>query len=99
MVMKNKPKITLRFLLGLTLLSLTSLIVLVGLHEHLYSFDPYSWANSKVESVESRNLWNQRKDLYRWLMLIFFCPTIGFGLAAVLVWLRQRSDWRDGKEV
>jgi hypothetical protein len=92
--MKEKPNKVPRLCLAVTLISLAALIILFGLHEYHYSFDPYSWANPNAETVESRNLWNQRKDLYRLLMIVFFCPAVIFGSATVVVWFRQRRAWR-----
>jgi hypothetical protein len=90
--MKEQPNNALRLFIAITLVSLLALIVLFGLHQYHYSFDPYSWAKPNVEGVESRNLWNQRKDLYHLLMLVFFCPAVVFGLATVVVWFRQRHS-------
>lgn len=79
-----------RYLLIGTVLSFVALIVFIGLHEYLYTFDPYSWLDPKVESVKSRNLWNQRKELYRLLGLIFFCSSLVFGSAITIIWFRRR---------
>ena len=96
--MKAKANKVLRLLFTVTLISLAALLLLLGLHEYHYSFDPYSWADPNAASVESRNLWNQRKDFYRLLMLVFFCPAVIFGLATVFVWFRQRHILGKAKE-
>ena len=67
--------------------SLIGLIVVFGLHHYHYSFDPYSWLKSNAASVESRDLWNVRKDLYRFWTLIFLIGTIFFGFLPVVGWL------------
>jgi len=79
-----------RFLVISTALSVVAVIIFIGLHEYLYTYDPYSWLDPKVESVESRNLWNHRKDLYRLLIVIFFCSTLLFGSASTFIWFRRR---------
>jgi hypothetical protein len=86
-----------RCLIIATVLCVIALIIFVGLHEYLYTFDPYSWLNPKVESVESRNLWNHRKDLYRLLIVIFFCSSLLFGSASTIIWLRRRRVSRPTK--
>jgi hypothetical protein len=96
--MKEKPNRNFQWLLTATVISFAALIVLLGLHEYHYSFDPYSWVNPGVESVESRNLWNHRKDLYRLLMLISFCSMLISGSGTAIIWFRRRSDLRKAKE-
>jgi len=88
--MIQNPSNHFRWLVIATLLSAISLAMFIGLHEYLYAFDPYSWLNPKIESVESRNLWNHRKDLYRVLIVIFFSSTLIFSLAGTIVWFRSR---------
>jgi hypothetical protein len=95
--MTHTPKTLFRCLVVATVLSVIAVIIFVGLHEYLYTFDPYSWLNPKVESVESRNLWNHRKDLYRLLIVIFFCSTLLFGSASTIIWLRRRRVSRPTK--
>ena len=85
------PNSYFRYLVIGTVLSFVALIVFIGLHEYLYTFDPYSWLDPKVESVKSRDLWNHRKDLYRLFGLIFFCSTLVFGSAITIIWFRRRS--------
>jgi hypothetical protein len=86
-----------RFLVIATALSVVAVIIFIGLHEYLYTYDPYSWLAPKVESVESRSLWNHRKDLYRLLIGIFFCSTLLFGSASTFIWFRRRRVSRTTK--
>ncbi len=44
--------------------------------EELRSHDPYQWLNPDVETVESRNLWNERKMLYVYFSVGFFISLI-----------------------
>ncbi len=46
------------------IISLFSFLISLGLLEYHRSFDPYGWMESGIESVESRNLFNQRKWQY-----------------------------------
>lgn len=89
--MKHRKKRIPRWLLVATVVSFIGLAIFLGLHEYLYTFDPYSWANPKVESVESRNLFNERKDLYRVFILMFFTLTLLFGSATGIAWWRGRQ--------
>jgi hypothetical protein len=46
------------------IISVLGLIVCVGLLLELRQHDPYSWINPPFETIESRDLWNDRKDFY-----------------------------------
>lgn len=65
--------------------SLLLFLVAVGLHEYLYTFDPYSWASPGIESDRSRDLWLHRRDLYRATGIISLALTFTFGGAALVV--------------
>ena len=92
--MGNRWKRNLRWLLAATVISSIGLIIFIGLHEYLYTFDPYSWLDPKVESVESRNLWNHRKDLYRVFILLFFFSTFVLDAATTITWWHRRHVLR-----
>ena len=73
--------------------SFGALIVLIGLHEYHYSFDPYSWFHIGGESVLTRDLWNAQKDLYRYLIVRAFILTAVFAsVSAILGFLKNRIN-------
>ncbi len=77
----------------MTVASLGALILLVGLHEYHYSFDPYSWFHIGGESVLTRDLWNAQKDLYRYLIVRTFISTAVFAAMTVaLGFLKNRIN-------
>ena len=66
--------------------------VSIGLHEHLYSFDPYGWAEPGRESEVSRSLWLERRDLYRMIGVVSFLVAV-LSIAGALI-VRRRWHWR-----
>lgn len=81
-----------RILLIFAVISLFGLLITIGLHEYHYSFDPYSWLKSGKEGVESRNLWNERKSLYRYWILAFFVSSMIFGTLPTFSWFNKRRE-------
>jgi hypothetical protein len=53
------------------IVSVLGLFVCAGLLLELYRHDPYSWINPPFEAIESRDLWNERKDFYLMTAKIF----------------------------
>ena len=64
--------------------------VAVGLHQYLYTFDPYSWAFPGIESDQSRSLWLQRRYLYEVIGLTSLVLATMFGATGLVVKLRNR---------
>jgi hypothetical protein len=58
------------------LISIFGLIVCAGLLLELYRHDPYSWLKPPFEAIESRDLWNERKDLYLKVASFFLTSTV-----------------------
>jgi hypothetical protein len=79
-----------RLLFAATCLALLVFLVSVGLHEYLYTFDPYGWAFPGIESDRSRSLWLYRRDLYRMVALISLTLTIVFAAVTLLAKRRKR---------
>lgn len=89
--MGYSPKTTLRFALVAMGFAVVALTVSICLHEYHYTFDPYSWANPEIESDKSRDLWNERKDLYRFFIAVFFLLTMGLSGISWMVWRRFKK--------
>jgi amino acid permease len=68
----------------LAVLSLVGLLIISVLLAYHYSFDPYSWLKPQTDAVESRDLWNIRKDYYKLLLLIFSVATFVFGFLPLI---------------
>ena len=81
--------------------SLLLFLGMVGLHEYLYTFDPYSWASSPgIESDQSRSLWLHRRDLYRAIGMISFALTVAFAAMALIVkGLKPKLQHRNQKHL
>jgi FtsH-binding integral membrane protein len=58
------------------IIAVLGLIICVGLLLELSRHDPYSWANPPFGAVESRDLWNVRKDFYMLLARVFLASTV-----------------------
>jgi Zn-dependent protease with chaperone function len=66
-------------------------LVSLGLFWHLSQYDPYSWASPGVESVQSRNLYLERRALYVWVGVFSFLAACVLGL--LKLWFgRRRRD-------
>lgn len=75
-----------------TFASFGGLLMLIGLHQYHYSFDPYSWFQIGGDAVLTRDLWNAQKDLYNYLILRVFILTIIFGaIAFILNFIKYKS--------
>lgn len=81
-----------RLLLITTGIASAAVMILFGLLMHHSSFDPYGWANPGTETVESRDLWNERKEVYSSLLLISFAIAVTLGVMTGVVWLRSRRN-------
>ena len=72
--------------------SLIAVILFFGLLEHHRSFDPYSWLDPKDVSVQSRDLWNQRKELYAYFLLGSFASLIVSATYLFFGWIVKRNN-------
>jgi hypothetical protein len=77
----------------LLMFSVFGVIASVGLLLELGRHDPYSWVNPPFEAIDSRNLWNERKDFYLILFKSFLISTgVLFLLAAIKIF-RKKEAW------
>ena len=70
-----------KILTGWFIVSLIGVLISFFLLEELRSHNPYKWLDPNAGSVESRNLWNERKWVYRYLLagfFISFLTSLGF---------------------
>jgi hypothetical protein len=75
-----------------SVISVLGLIVCVGLLSELYRHDPYSWISPPFGKVESRDLWNERKDVYLMTAKIFLSSTFVSSVILLLqMILKNRS--------
>ena len=81
------------FLTVLILICMMGFSITVGLSLYHYSFDPYSWLEAGKGSVESRDLWNLRKDLYHWWMLNFLVGSILSVILLTFNWLIKGKSY------
>ncbi|MBX7173878.1 MAG: hypothetical protein K1X72_23110 [Pyrinomonadaceae bacterium] len=72
--------------------SITGIILFLGLLEYHRSFDPYSWLNPNRETVYSRNLWNQRKEIYVFSFLACFSSFLVSITFLLFNWILQRRN-------
>jgi hypothetical protein len=83
-------KIFKSWIIILLLFSVFGVIASVGLLLELGRHDPYSWVNPPFEAIDSRNLWNERKDFYLILFESFLISTgVLFLLAAIKYFARR----------
>ncbi|MDQ3131897.1 MAG: hypothetical protein M3Q99_14210 [Acidobacteriota bacterium] len=75
------------------IISLIATFIFFFLLIELHSHDPYQWANPNFETVESRNLYNERKILYFYFMV----GTFGSFVVSVVVWICQKIKERNSK--
>jgi hypothetical protein len=74
------------------IISVLGLIVCVGLLFELYRHDPYGWISPPFEAVESRDLWNERKDVYFNSAKIFLSAAfVSSGILFLRMILKNRS--------
>lgn len=74
------------------IVSVLGLFVCAGLLLELYRHDPYSWINPPFEAIESRDLWNERKDFYLVTVKVFLSSAfISTVILFVQVFLKNRS--------
>ncbi len=76
-----------RLLIAVAGIALFTTLLAIGLHEYLYTFDPYGWAVPGIESDVSRSLFLQRAHLYRLVAILSF--TIAM-LSMVVALLNRR---------
>ncbi len=63
----------------------------LGLYLHLTQYDPYGWAVPGRESVQSRNLWLGRRDLYVWVGVVASLAACVLGMLKILGNRRRRD--------
>jgi hypothetical protein len=66
-------------------------VLSLGLYVHLTQYDLYGWAVPGQESVQSRNLWLARRDLYMWAGVIAFLAACVLGVLKILGSRRRRD--------
>jgi heme/copper-type cytochrome/quinol oxidase subunit 1 len=66
-------------------ISVLGLVIFVGLLLELGRHDPYGWISPPFETIESRDLWNERKDFY--LMTAKFFLSSAF-VSSIILFLR-----------
>ena len=69
----------------------------LGLHQYLYTFDPYGWAVPGQESVVSRNLFLERAHLYRVFGVVAFGTSVVCLAAAVLTKRHARHSSKNAR--
>ena len=89
--MKPRDNNTARLMFTLAGLALIVWLIVLGLHVHLSTYDPYSWAAPSEETDLSRTLYLKRRILYHKVGSIAF--SIGILLALVGFALKRRSKW------
>ena len=85
--MKKSSVLTITLLVAIAVWLLS-----LGLFLHLSQYDPYSWAVPGVESVQSRNMYLERRALYIWVGVSSFLAACVLGLLKIL--LRGRRALR-----
>ena len=80
-----------RMLIVWLLLSLIGFFSFFLLLEELCSHDPYQWLNPDVETVESRNLWNEWKMLYFYFSVGFFISLLTSTRALIFHEISERK--------
>jgi hypothetical protein len=85
-----------RFILYLLITATLSFLLffLWGYNRHSH-LDPYSWANPGMETLESRDLWMQRRSLFIWSAAVAFA--LFCGLLVTLVLHIRREKKRSGE--
>lgn len=73
-----------------SIVSLSCVAALFVLIQYHYSFDPYSYVDPTVKSVESRSVWLWRRNVYFYTFCAAFVSlTISLGLL-ILSWITGR---------
>jgi hypothetical protein len=62
----------------------------IVLHQRHYTFDPYTWADPRVESDISRSQWLRRRHLYWGVGIVSFAAAIASVWAALVIRRRER---------
>ena len=73
-----------------SIVSLLGCFLAFGLLEYHRSFDPYGWLDTGIESVESKNLWNEKKWQYYYFGAISFIPLFLSSLCLFFIWTSNR---------
>ena len=63
----------------------------LGLFLHLSQYDPYGWASPGVASVQSRDLYLERRALYVRVGVISFLSACVLGLLKILLRRRRHA--------
>ncbi|HZB45272.1 MAG TPA: hypothetical protein VE360_08515, partial [Pyrinomonadaceae bacterium] len=69
------------------IVALLAVPALLGVLQHHATFDPYSWAVPGVETVESRDLWLARRDLYIYAGL---CALVASAILLIAAYVGKR---------
>lgn len=80
------------FIKSIAVISLFGLLLAFGLLEYHRSFDPYGWLETGIESVESRNLWNERKWQYFYFGAFSFISLFLSSLSLFFIWILNRKN-------
>lgn len=81
-----------RLLFALTSVALLVFVLSIVLHERHYKFDPYTWADPRVESDRSRSQWLRRRHLYWAVGLVSLTTAVVSGSAALVIKRRARTE-------
>jgi hypothetical protein len=76
----------------IAIISLVGFLMSFGLLEYHRSFDPYSWMETGIVSIESRNLWNERKWQYFYLGVISFVSLFLSIIFLIFNWIINRNN-------
>ena len=74
------------------IISLLGCLLAFGLLEYHRSFDPYGWLEPGIESVESRNLFNERKWQYFYFGVVSFISLFLSSLILFFIWIVNRKS-------
>lgn len=74
------------------IISLLGCFLAFGLLEYHRLFDPYGWMEPGIESVESRNIWNERKWQYFYFGAVSFISLLSSSLSLLFVWIVNRKN-------
>jgi preprotein translocase subunit SecE len=65
------------------------MITCFGLLIELATHNPYNWLDSSIETLQSRTLWNERKELYYQCSLISVVFTFLSFIVFLIDWFRK----------
>jgi hypothetical protein len=68
--------------------SAAGILISLLLLAELLSHDPYQWLKPRFDGVESRDLWNERKKLYIYILVGF--SAVFFSSLAYLIYQKMR---------